>query len=176
MISPEEAKDLTAYCGAYCGECAIYGGRIIVQVATQLKALIEAADYLEWVPKFGGIDFEFAEFYRGLPYFTESTSGCYCQEPCREGGGAPCKVRPCAKERGVEICYACRVFPVNISHGFWKRILVSERIIRDSRDSGWKNGQDSMRREPREDMLTVQASTTSGQRLMRLSGAETIRC
>ena len=56
-------------------------------------------------------DFDFNEFLKGVEYFSKENSGAYCQVPCKQGGGVACKHRPCARERGVEICYACNDFP-----------------------------------------------------------------
>jgi len=53
-------------------------GKNNIKVADDLKVLIEAHGYPEWVPKFGGIDFNFEEFQKGLLFFTKEGSGCYC--------------------------------------------------------------------------------------------------
>ncbi len=110
MMDINEAKKLVTYCGGFCGGCAIYKGRIITKIAEDLKELVDSSNYVDWLPKYGGVDFNFTEFQKGLAYFTKENSGCYCQAPCKEGGGAPCKIRPCAKEKGVEICYQCKDF------------------------------------------------------------------
>lgn len=107
----DQLKKLATYCGSFCGECGILKGRIYAMVAQDFKEIIEAADYSDWLPKFVKLDFDFEEFLKGVEYFSKEDSGCYCQEPCKEGGGAPCKIRPCAKEKGIEICYECEEFP-----------------------------------------------------------------
>jgi hypothetical protein len=109
MENLDEQKQLVGWCGAYCGICAGFKGRITSTVATDLKELIEG--HSDWVPKFGGIDFDYEEFKKGLEYYSKETSGCYCQVPCKEGGGCPCKMRGCAKERGVEVCFDCPEYP-----------------------------------------------------------------
>jgi len=121
MTDINEAKKLIGYCGIYCGKCGMYKGRIIAKVADDLKELIGTHGYPEWVPKFGGIDFKFAEFQKGLAYFTKESSGCYCQEPCKAGGGVPgCKIKECAKEKGIEICFQCDKFPCKTLSKFFK--------------------------------------------------------
>ena len=118
----DEAKKLLGYCGIYCGKCGMYKGRIIAKVADDLKELIETHGYPEWVPQFGGIDFKFAEFQKGLAYFTKENSGCYCQEPCKDGGGVPdCEIKKCAEEQGVEICFQCSDYPCKHFSQFLKR-------------------------------------------------------
>ncbi len=64
------------------------------------------------MPKYEKIDFSFDEFQKGLRFFSDQEKGPYCQAPCKKGGGPPfCKIRPCAEERGVEICFECEEFP-----------------------------------------------------------------
>jgi len=112
MTCANETRGLLGYCGTYCGACGIYKGRTITIVAKDLKELIESYHYPDWVPKFGGIDFDFQEFQKGMDYFTRETSGCYSQVPCKEGCGMPgCKMKECAKKRGIEYCFKCNDFP-----------------------------------------------------------------
>lgn len=111
MTEIAEQKDLVGYCGAYCGECGMYKGRIYAKVAKDFSEILRAADYADWLPKFVKLDFNFEDFLKGVEYFCNENAGSYCQEPCKEGGGAPCKIRPCAEERGIKICYECEDFP-----------------------------------------------------------------
>lgn len=135
MENTTEIKKLVGYCGIYCGGCGMYKGRIIAKVADDLKELIEAHKYPEWVPKFGGIDFKFGEFQKGLAYFTKEESGCYCQEPCKEGGGVPgCEIRECAKKHGVEICFRCNDYPCRYLFQFLRKHLeIAEEYERFKR-------------------------------------------
>ena len=111
MLDINEAKKSVGYCGAYCGECALYRGRVCAVAAQELLEMIRGADYADWLPRFVKLDFDFDEFLKGVEYFSKEDTGAYCQEPCKEGGGPPCKIRPCAKGRGIEICYECEDFP-----------------------------------------------------------------
>ena len=123
--------DLIAYCGIYCGGCGIYKGRVITIVAKDLKELIESYSYPDWVPKFGRIDFNFEEFRKGLDYLTKRDSGCYTQVPCKEGCGCPeCKIKECAKERKIELCFECKDFPCEHFSQFgedWRIAMVKEQ-------------------------------------------------
>lgn len=111
MNSAQQIK-LVGYCGIFCNECGVYKGRITPQLAKDLKELVEAQGFPEWVPQFGGIGFDFKEFQKGLEYFTKENSRCYCQVPCRDGGGIPnCEIRACAQKREFEICFQCNGFP-----------------------------------------------------------------
>jgi hypothetical protein len=114
MVDIHEAKKLIGYCGIYCGTCGMYRGRIYAKIAQEFLEIIKAAGYPDELtinPKGVQPDFDFNEFLKGVEYFSKEDSGAYCQEPCKQGGGVPCKNRPCARERGIEICYACKDFP-----------------------------------------------------------------
>ncbi|MCK4251669.1 DUF3795 domain-containing protein [candidate division WOR-3 bacterium] len=110
MVDINEAKKLINYCGGFCGQCGMYKGRIYAKVAQEFLEIVKAG-YSDWLPKFVKLDFNFNEFLKGVEYFSKKETGPYCQKPCKEGGGAPCKIRPCAKERGIEICFECKEFP-----------------------------------------------------------------
>lgn len=107
-----EARKLTGYCGLFCGESGLYKGRIMADVASDLKELMEAHTLTQdWLSKFFGIDFNFDEFRKGLDYFANENSDCYPKVPCKGGCGAPCRIKDCAEKRGIEICFECSEFP-----------------------------------------------------------------
>jgi len=113
---------LVGYCGLYCGECHTYRGRIITTLAVDFKELLEAGDHPDWVPKFGSIDFDYEEFLKGLTYYSREDSGCFNNEPCKDGCGVPgCQIDDCAKEMGIDICFECDEFPCNHFSMFLKR-------------------------------------------------------
>ena len=126
MVDVDESKKLICYCGAYCGECGMYRGRVYAKLAQEFLRIIEASDYPDWLPKFFKLDFNFDEFLKGVEYFSKKDTGPYCQEPCKEGGGPPCKIRPCARERGIEICYECKDFPCE--HFSWILEKYSDKL------------------------------------------------
>jgi hypothetical protein len=114
MIDVQEAKKLVGYCGIYCGSCGMYKGRIYAQLAQELLEILKTAGYPDELtinPKGIQPDFNYHEFLKGMEYFSKEQSGAYCQEACKQGAGVPCKTRPCAQERGLEICYECKDFP-----------------------------------------------------------------
>ena len=123
---------LVAYCGLNCGECGTYKGKFFRMLARELKELIEAHDHRDWVSKFGGIDFDYEEFLKGLTYYTKLESGCFNENPCKGGCQVPgCMIKPCAKERGVEICFECDEFPCKHFSRFLER---HPDIIKESED------------------------------------------
>jgi hypothetical protein len=85
-----------------------------------------ATGYSKWLPEAIKLDFNFDEFMKGLEYFSKVESGPYCQVPCKEGGGPPCRRRPCAQEKGIEICYDCDDFPCKYMD--WGSRSKSEKI------------------------------------------------
>ena len=122
MMETEQEKKLVGYCGLYCGNCGIYKGRIVPKMAADLKELISTHGFAEWVPKYEKTDFSFEEFQKGLKFFSDQERGPYCQVPCKEGGGLPfCKIRPCANEKEVEICFECKEFPCKLFSPFLEK-------------------------------------------------------
>jgi len=121
MMGTEQARELVGYCGLYCGLCGIYKGRIVAKVAADLQELVAAHEFADWVPRFVKIDFSFSEFEKGLAYFCDEQRGPYCQHPCKEGGGPPCKIRPCAQGKDLEICFECDEFPCELLSRFLER-------------------------------------------------------
>lgn len=118
----DEAWRLVAYCGLHCGECGTYQGKFFRMLSRELKELIEARGDPDWVPRFGGVDFNYEEFLKGLTYYTKLKSGCFNENPCKGGCQIPgCTIKPCAKERGVEICFECDEFPCEKFSGFLER-------------------------------------------------------
>jgi len=118
MAGIKRQENLIGFCGAYCGECGMYRGRIYARIAKDFLEILRASDYADWLPNVMKLDFSFEDLLKGLEYFSKKDAGCYCQEPCKKGGGAPCKNRPCAREKGVEICYECEDFPCEQQIGF----------------------------------------------------------
>lgn len=132
ILGDDKAWRLVAYCGLHCGECGTYRGKFFRMLAGELKELIEAHDHQDWVPKFGGIDFDYEEFLKGLTYYTKLESGCFNENPCKEGCQVPgCMIKPCAKERGVEICFECDEFPCK---HFSEFLQGHPDIIKESED------------------------------------------
>jgi len=58
MVDINEAERLIGYCGAYCGECGLYKGRIYATVAQEFLEITKAAEYSDWLPKFVKLDFD----------------------------------------------------------------------------------------------------------------------
>lgn len=98
----KEEMAFVTYCGLYCELCAERGR--IPQRAAALQAAMADEGWPSWgqaMPGFAG----FWEFLEKL----QVGGGC---PGCRADGGYPqCKIRICARNRGVELCAECPDFP-----------------------------------------------------------------
>ena len=97
---------LVAYCGLYCGLCA-HRNRIPQQAKQLQKSLREERydDWYQYVPDMKTTLPVFWQFLQKL-----ATRDC----TCRTGGGPPdCKIRECAKQKGMQICSQCKEYPSN---------------------------------------------------------------
>jgi hypothetical protein len=103
--------DMIGYCGLYCGTCPAYTGSI-ADPASQLRKELrrskcdKAAAGLAKIP-----GMEAFEHYRQFDELLAALAKMRCKKPCRAGGGsAQCKVRKCAKEKGLSGCWECDDF------------------------------------------------------------------
>ncbi len=100
-----DGQELAAYCGLYCGACAIKNGRLR-DTASKLHRLLEAYKYATWAPQVAGFfpaAVHYPEFEGVLEWLM--TQGC---PACREGGGLPqCAIRICAREQDLAGCWEC---------------------------------------------------------------------
>ena len=93
--------EFVTYCGLYCGLCSAR-----TRIPSRAAALRQAMDDDGW-PYWAQTIPGFPEFWE----FLEGLTGDVCPG-CRAGGGDPgCKIRICARDRGVELCNRCADFP-----------------------------------------------------------------
>ena len=104
-MNKTEGTELVAYCGLYCGACAIKNGQIR-DAAKSLQQMLEAYGYAQWAPML-------AEFVPAIKHYPEfegvlgwlTTQDC---QGCLAGGGDPaCAIRICAREKGFAGCWEC---------------------------------------------------------------------
>lgn len=109
MMGEIEGAELAAYCGLYCGACAIKNGQIR-NTARALQGMLAAYGYAHWAPMLAELvpaTKHFPEFKGVLEWLT--TQDC---EGCPAGGGNPrCAIRICARERNLRGCWDCAAFP-----------------------------------------------------------------
>lgn len=110
-------KNLSTYCGGYCGECALFPEfTALRESAALLSELIGIHGLQNWIPRAWLPEaenrFDFAEFRKGLDFFSDPDSWFICRKCCKDGGGLPeCLMRKCCQERGLDICFDCADFP-----------------------------------------------------------------
>ena len=91
-----------AYCGLYCGHC--FSRTHIAPTANVLRDYMKRQGF----ETFGPYMPKFTEFWEFLKVLIDA-EGC---PGCRQGGGNPaCKMRTCAREKGVEACPLCSEYP-----------------------------------------------------------------
>lgn len=96
-----ESLEFITYCGLYCELCA-ERTRI-----PQRAALLQQAMTDEGWPFWGHEVSGFTPFWEFLQQL-QADGGC---PGCRAGGGYPaCRIRACARERGLELCSQCDDF------------------------------------------------------------------
>ena len=103
----EKAKDLTTYCGLYCGDCFSYKG-IIPDLARDLRKELRQAKFDKVAE---GIPFKEFQHYRECYEVLGAMVRLRCKNACRDGGGNPfCPIRKCCQEKGFEGCWLCDDF------------------------------------------------------------------
>ena len=132
-------KDYICYCGLYCENCAVK-----VKVEPAAKTLYEEmlkAGFEEIVHMIPGGD----KFW---PFLKSMVVDGVCVS-CKEGSGNPgCAVRLCAKEKNVEICALCELYPCEIFTKYFEGYPVLKHDNSTLREQGmevWSTLQDERR-------------------------------
>lgn len=136
-------KDMTAFCGLYCGDC----------IRFRSMAAVLSIDLLEELDRTG-----FAEYARvksqdnpGLEHFEEAVDvlktivELQCNKPCRVGGGCPafsCGIMECCTAKGLEGCWQCNQFESCDKFDFLKRYhgdnpVKNLKVIKESGLDDW---------------------------------------
>jgi hypothetical protein len=129
-------KKYICYCGLYCENCAVK-----VKIQPAAKTLYEEMkksgfeEIINYIP--GGDKF--------WPFLKNMADPGICVS-CIGGGGNPaCAVRICAKEKGVEICALCDLYPCDKFDRFFAgyRVLMQDNILfREHGIDAWAKVQD----------------------------------
>ena len=103
--------EMIGYCGLYCGTCPAFTGSM-ARPARELRGELrrnkcdKAASCLAKIP-----GLEAFQHYEQLNALLVTLAKMRCRKPCRAGGGsAACRVRTCAKDRGLAGCWECGEF------------------------------------------------------------------
>ena len=105
----EQLSEVT-YCGIYCPNC---GTRCrMPQKALALMETMKAGEWDDWGQGVEGFE-PFWKFLKSLAY-PKVTNRCR-EETC---GHPACKIRKCAKDKGVEACPMCEDYPCELIQAF----------------------------------------------------------
>lgn len=136
-------KDYLCYCGLYCRLCSNVS--VIPPQSRALLATLEHAGFGDW----GDQMFEgFASFWEILQKLAKQDETCtLCQGDCGDPG---CVMRPCARERGVEVCALCDEYPCDKVTAFMDRyaeVKINNDRIREVGLDAWLEEQEELVRQ-----------------------------
>ena len=122
-------KKYACYCGLYCENCAV---KVKVEpAANNLYDEMKKAGFEEvinYIPGGSG----FWAFLKGMAEDGVCVS-------CRDGSGNPgCKVRICAKKKGVEMCALCEEYPCELIGTFFAGYPMLKEDNALLRGRGWE--------------------------------------
>ena len=143
MNQKKTEKNLTAYCGLYCGDCIRYQSKAS-DLANQLLNELDHhhfSDYSE-IKKRHAKEFE---NYDAMVSLLNAVSKFSCEIPCRLGGdgcGGSCEIVRCIKTKSYEGCWECNEFESCRKLEFLKPFhgeapINNLRIIRECGIENW---------------------------------------
>ena len=107
-----ESQDLIGYCGLYCGDCAGYT-QTVANLAADLRKELRRQRFDQMADMLAKVPF-FKEFkhYDKCYNLLGTMMKLRCKRACRRDGGPPnCKIRRCARKKGLDGCWQCEDFP-----------------------------------------------------------------
>jgi hypothetical protein len=137
------SRELTSYCGLYCGECIPRDKRLFDAVR-ELKGAIDEVEFDRYAylrAQANGTMLDFPIFIRVL----DEIEHIECKGPCFMGGGKKvCPIRDCVKEKGYRGCWECdeskdcqTLAPLKRFHG--KTIEHNHNMIRQYGLDDWSD-------------------------------------
>ena len=134
---------LITYCGVLGRTCARWHG--FAQFRELARFLAEIADghgFQHWMPD-AVTEFDYAEFRKGLDFFSNENTWLVCRKCCRGGDGPECRIRDCCRQRGVDLCFECGDFPCDTVKGNPALMQRSKRYTELGRDA-WLREQEEL--------------------------------
>ncbi len=108
-----DTESLVAYCGLFCGECAISKG-IIGKKSRELLDQLENPDLqnrLKEMPDGMAIDFDKISDSNDIANVLDALSTFNCEHVCKdEKDATECIIKDCCKKKGLEGCWQCDLF------------------------------------------------------------------
>lgn len=143
-------KDLTAFCGLYCGDCIRFQSKA-ARLAGELLTSLDDEGYRAYAESKTSGDpsqIKGVEAYAGYDKalaLLEALADGQCNNPCRLGGDGcsdHCPVKDCCTEKGIEGCWECAELDQCGKGDFLEPISgtypkQNARMIRDKGFDGW---------------------------------------
>jgi prenyltransferase beta subunit len=101
-------KELLAYCGLYCGDCAGYSGEI-ADVAQNLKETLEKYKFHQTAKHLFPTELkDYDKLQQMIDFMTELN----CIKTCRQkkDSEVKCGISKCCRDKGFFACYECSTF------------------------------------------------------------------
>lgn len=102
----DDARDLTAYCGLYCGDCIPSHERFfeVLEELQRLAGDLSLKRYAELIARKNAA----FEDYPAFEMVLAELVALRCPAPCHGGGGKPdCGIKECASGKGFAGCWEC---------------------------------------------------------------------
>ena len=109
-MKPDQ-RDLTAFCGLYCGDCVRYKCR----ASTLSNELLDEISKLH-LAEYAKVKQDHKKEFENFDSFIDllkAISEINCEIPCRLGGdgsGGTCEIIECVKNKSFEGCWECDEF------------------------------------------------------------------
>jgi len=114
-------KDLTGYCGLYCGDCIRYQSKSS-DLADRLLKELDRQRFSEYADVKRRFNKDF-DNYDLLISGLKAIAGLRCEIPCRLGGNGcagSCEIIMCVKTKSLEGCWGCDTFETCDKFNFLK--------------------------------------------------------
>lgn len=106
----KKERDLLAYCGLYCGDCAGYNGEI-AEAAADLKDVLDQYRFKRTAEElFSKHIPDYERFQYVLSFISKLRCNKVCRGKCE--GDTKCVIRACCIERGYYGCHECAEYTV----------------------------------------------------------------
>ena len=103
-----DVREVTAYCGLYCGDCIRYRSKA-AGLARELLGELQATEFGKYA-EVKSHSLKELEDYERCCRVLEALVELQCNKPCRIGGGCPtfsCGILECCQKKGFEGCWEC---------------------------------------------------------------------
>ena len=113
----DNVRELTAYCGLYCGDCIRYRSKA-ADLARDLLGELQDTQFDKYAEYKSGPAKQFHpvkqfENYKKCCEVLRAIIDLQCNNPCRVGGGCPtfsCNILECCQSQGYQGCWECGEF------------------------------------------------------------------